>query len=191
MEKQGPYDGVITFSQGCALVSSYMLYKQWFDPDLPSPFKFAMFICGGVPITVLKDLGVPVSKEVEELDERTKMQLMEKTKGEITRDRWQVTDYASVVRRAQFDSDDCFGLNLNTIPQELKIRIPTVHVYGCKDPRLPATVQLAGLCDPYIRKVYDHGGGHEIPRTKEVSDSLAELVQWGAEKGAWPGQDSL
>jgi pimeloyl-ACP methyl ester carboxylesterase len=179
------------FSQGCALVSSYMMYRQWYEPDDPPPFKFAMFICGGMPISVLKDLGVPVSKAVEELDERTKQQLMEKTTGEITRDRWQVTEYASIVRRAQFDSDDCFGLNLNTIPQELKIRIPTVHVYGSKDPRIPASVQLAGLCDPYIRKVYDHGGGHEIPRSKEVSETLAQLLLWCVEKGAWPGQDAL
>lgn len=191
LEQRGPYDGVLMFSQGCALVSSYLLYRQWYEPEAPPPFRFAMFVCGGVPITVLKDLGVPVSREVEELDVATKRQLLEKTTCEVTRDRWQLTDYASVVRRAQFDSDDCFGLNLNQIPLELKIRIPTVHVYGSKDPRLPASVQLAGLCDPYIRKVYDHGGGHEIPRSKEVSSELASLLQWCAERGAWPGQELM
>ncbi|KAK8128151.1 hypothetical protein PG984_009259 [Apiospora sp. TS-2023a] len=191
LEQNGPYDGVVMFSQGCALVSSYMLYQQWYEPDSPPPFKFAMFICGGVPITALKDLGVHVSKEVEELDHRTKSQLLEKTTAEVTRDRWQLTDYASVVRRAQFDSDDCFGLNLNKIPAELKIRIPTVHVFGEKDPRLPASIQLAGLCDPYIRKVYNHRGGHEIPRAKEVSEELAQLLQWCAIRGSWPGQDTM
>jgi pimeloyl-ACP methyl ester carboxylesterase len=191
LETRGPYDGVLMFSQGCALVSSYMLYRQWYEPEAPPPFRFAMFICGGVPITVLKDLGVPVSKEVEELDLATKRQLLDKTTCEITRDRWQLTDYASIVRRAQFDSDDCFGLNLNQIPPELKIRIPTVHVFGSKDPRLPASVQLAGLCDPYIRKVYDHGGGHEIPRSKEVSEELVRLLQWCGERGAWPGQELM
>ncbi|KAI1871890.1 hypothetical protein JX265_005876 [Neoarthrinium moseri] len=190
VEQRGPYDGALLFSQGCALVSSYMLYQQWYEPDSPPPFKFAMFICGGVPITVLKDLGVPVSKDVEELDLATKRQLLDKTTCKITRDRWQLTDYASVVRRAQFDSDDCFGLNLNVIPPELKIRIPTVHVYGRKDPRLPASVQLAGLCDPYIRKVYDQGGGHEIPRSKEVSEELALLMEWCAHRGTWPGQEA-
>lgn len=179
------------FSQGCALVSSYMLYQQWYEPDSPPPFRFAMFICGGIPITALKDLGVQVSQEVEELDRQTKSQLLEKTTAEVTRDRWQLTDYASVVRRAQFDSDDCFGLNLNRIPAELKIRIPTAHVFGEKDPRLPASIQLAGLCDPYIRKVYNHGGGHEIPRAKDVSEELAQLLQWCAIRGSWPGQDTM
>ncbi|KAK7982031.1 hypothetical protein PG988_004269 [Apiospora saccharicola] len=181
LEQNGPYDGVMMFSQGCALVSSYMLYQQC------SPCSSA----GGIPITALKDLGVHVSKEVEELDHRTKNQLLEKTTAEVTRDRWQLTDYASVVRRAQFDSDDCFGLNLNKIPAELKIRIPTVHVFGEKDPRLPASIQLAGLCDPYIRKVYNHGGGHEIPRAKGVSEELAQLLQWCAIRGSWPGQDTM
>lgn len=189
LERGGPYDGVMMFSQGCALVSSYMLYQQWYTPEAPPPFKFAMFICGGVPITVLKDLGVSVSPEVEALDLRTKKQLLEKTTAVVTRDRWQRTDYASIVRRAQFDSDDCFGLNLNQVPLELKIRIPTVHVFGDKDPRLPASVQLAGLCDPYIRKIYNHGGGHEIPRGREVSEELAELLQWCMIRGAWPGQE--
>ncbi|KAK8868806.1 Serine hydrolase FSH [Apiospora arundinis] len=191
LEHNGPYDGVLMFSQGCALVSSYMLYQQWYEPEAPPPFQFAMFICGGVPITALKDLGVHVSQEVEDLDVRTKKQLLEKTTAEVTRDRWQLTDYASVVRRAQFDSDDCFGLNLNRIPAELKIRIPTVHVFGEKDPRLPASIQLAGLCDPYIRKVYNHGGGHEIPRAKEVSEELAQLLQWCAIRGTWPGQGTI
>ncbi|KAK9417673.1 hypothetical protein SUNI508_01430 [Seiridium unicorne] len=188
LEQRGPYDGALLFSQGCALVSSYMLYQQWYEPEAPPPFRFALFMCGGVPITALKDLGVPVSKEVEDLDEATKRQLVEKTTCEITRDRWQLTDYATVVRRAQFDSDNCFGLNLNRIPPELKIRIPTAHVYGRKDPRLPASVQLAGLCDPYIRKVYDHGGGHELPRNREVSEELAHLLLWCIQRGAWPGQ---
>ncbi|KAH6660907.1 serine hydrolase FSH [Truncatella angustata] len=191
LQRQGPYDGALLFSQGCALVSSYILYQQWFEPESPPPFKFVMFMCGGIPITALKDLGVPVSKEVEELDQATKRQLSEKTTYDITRDRWQLTDYASVARRAQFDSDDCFGLNLNKIPLELKIRIPTVHVYGRKDPRLPASVQLAGLCDPYIRQVYDHGGGHELPKSKEVSEALAQLLQWCIHRGQWPGQESL
>lgn len=191
LQRNGPYDGVLMFSQGCALVVSYMMYQQWFEPEAPPPFKFAMFICGGIPITVLKDLGVSVSKEVEELDRETKRQLREKTTAQVTRDRWQLTDYASMVRRAQFNSDDCFGLNLNKIPLELKIRIPTVHVFGRKDPRLPASIQLAGVCDPYIRKVYDHGGGHEIPRNREVSDELAQLLAWAADRGAWPGQETL
>lgn len=189
LDQRGPYDGVLTFSQGCALISSYMLYQQWYEPEENAPFKFALFICGGVPITVLKDLGVPVSKEVENLDSATKLQLLEKTTCEVTKDRWQLTDYANVVRRAQFDSDDCFGLNLNKIPPELKIRIPTVHVYGRKDPRLPASVQLAGLCDPYIRTIFDHGGGHEIPRSTDVSDEMAKLIVWAAQRGVWPGQE--
>ncbi|KAH8681663.1 serine hydrolase FSH [Xylariales sp. PMI_506] len=189
LEQRGPYDGVMGFSQGCSLISSFLMYRQWYEPELPPPFKFAMFICGGMPLSVLKDLGVPVSKEAEELDLATRTQLQEKTTGEVTIDRWQTTDYAAKVRQAQFDSDDCFGLNLNTIPKELRIRIPTAHVFGSKDPRLPAGVQLAGMCDPYLKKVYDHGGGHEIPRKKEVSEELASMLQWCAQRGAWPGQE--
>lgn len=73
------------------------------------------------------------------------------------------------------------GLDLsdaNTRAGRLRISIPTVHVCGRKDPRRPASLQLAALCDAKQRKFYDHGGGHEIPRRSEVSRKLAKLMQW-------------
>ncbi|ORY70420.1 serine hydrolase FSH [Pseudomassariella vexata] len=198
LELRGPYDGVLAFSQGCALVSSYILYQQWYEPEALPPFKFAIFICGEVPISALKDLGCPVSRDLEELDLRIQEQSSEKTTGQChenhvdgggeTRWRSKGTDYAAYIRRAQFDSDDCFGLNLNRIPLELKIRIPTVHVFGEGDPMVAGSVRLAGLCDPYIRKVYNHGGGHEIPETEQANHDLAGMLMWCADRGRWPGQ---
>jgi len=71
---------------------------------------------------------------------------------------------------------EVFGLDFTTMPDELSIRIPTVHTYGAKDPRWPAAMQLAYFCEKDKRKLYDHGGGHNIPRTAEVSETIAKLV---------------
>ncbi|KAL4951481.1 serine hydrolase-domain-containing protein [Aspergillus filifer] len=60
----------------------------------------------------------------------------------------------------------------------VKISIPTVHIYGERDPRYVAGIQLSELCDRAKRKVYNHGGGHEIPRFEAVSGALADLVRW-------------
>lgn len=58
------------------------------------------------------------------------------------------------------------------------IGIPTVHVYGARDPRYPASVTLSHFCDERMRRTFDHGGGHDIPRTGDVSHMMKELVEW-------------
>jgi hypothetical protein len=60
--------------------------------------------------------------------------------------------------------------------------IPTVHIYGIKDPRYPASIQLAHFSNENNRKVFDHKGGHEIPRTTIVSQTIAGMVEWLGEQ---------
>ncbi|CAJ2512317.1 Uu.00g053320.m01.CDS01 [Anthostomella pinea] len=76
------------------------------------------------------------------------------------------------------EADDVYGLNLTDIPEHLVIDIPTVHIYGIKDPRYPAAVQLAWFCNPDKRRVFDTGGGHEIPRSSQVSREIADAIVW-------------
>ncbi|KAI5862545.1 serine hydrolase FSH [Durotheca rogersii] len=183
LDRDGGYDGVIAYSQGAALVSSFLLCRQWYEHELPAPFRFAVFLSGSLPLEVLKGIGVPVSREAERVA----------AEAELQRDRrlGPLRAHAARARRALFDSDDCFGLNLNRVPLELKIRIPTVHVWGEADPLFPAAVQLAGLCDPYIRKTHAHAGARDIPRDGKQVAALAELVEWCVSRAAWPGQTQL
>ncbi|KAI1636724.1 serine hydrolase FSH [Biscogniauxia mediterranea] len=183
LHEGGPYDGVVAFSQGAALVSSYLLYHQWYNHESPPPFRLAMFIGGSIPLQVLKDLGVPVSKEAERVVEEAKYQ-RHRALGPLPA-------HSSKARRAVFNSDDCFGLNLNSIPLELKIRIPTIHVWGKEDPLLPASIHLVGFCDPYIRKIHIHEGAHEVPETKDDRIELGQLLQWGLQRAVWPGHDEV
>ena len=53
MAETGPYDGVIAFSEGAALVASLLIYKirqNGRQQRLFPLFKFAIFFCGGVPV---------------------------------------------------------------------------------------------------------------------------------------------
>ncbi|PKX98022.1 putative EF-hand calcium-binding domain protein [Aspergillus novofumigatus IBT 16806] len=75
------------------------------------------------------------------------------------------------VRGGAVDEEELRG----EIRGPFKVGIPTVHVYGSKDPRYAAGVQLSGICEPGKRRVFDHGGGHEIPRTDRVSRTIADL----------------
>jgi pimeloyl-ACP methyl ester carboxylesterase len=194
LNEDGPYDGVMLFSQGCGLISSYLLYHQAMNgmgTTSPPSFKVAIFICGGVALSVLQDLGVEVGREAHDWDRRTSLQLQKKnTASEVLGwgpDRW--------THRAEdciFDPDqpvdlrNVFGLNVLDIPAHLRIRIPTVHIYGSRDPRYPASLQLAHLCDGAIRRSFDHGGGHDVPRSKDASEAIARLLIWSAQKAKEP-----
>ncbi len=89
------------------------------------------------------------------------------------------------VRMEDLDRKDVFGLDFESFPDEVRIKVPTLHVVGQRDPRWGSGVQLALLCvegdgdgDGCIRRVYDHGGGHDVPRTTAVSARIAEEVEW-------------
>ena len=178
------------FSQGCSVIASFLMHYQAANPGAPSPFKTAIFICGGIPLQVLEDLGVEVSKAAYELDDRSRELLLEKNQDAAVlqsgKERWAgptLTEQIFGVDGATArDPKNIFGLDTTKIPENLTIKIPTVHIYGYKDPRYAASVQLAHLCDPENRKMFDHGGGHDIPRAKEVSVAIANLVNWTVNK---------
>lgn len=183
LDREGPYDGVMLFSQGCSLISSFLMYHQAETPHLLLPFKVAIFICGGVPLAVIEDLGVQVSAKARELDARTSKQLQQRASAVETAapgtDYWIEVDERLFDPSAPIEPSDVFGLDFTKINKPL-ISIPTVHIYGSKDPRFPASVQLAHFCESSMKRTYDHGGGHDVPRTKEVSENIAELVRWSA-----------
>ncbi|KAI1826071.1 serine hydrolase FSH [Xylaria intraflava] len=180
LESDGPYDGVIGFSDGATLVSSYLQHRQWYSDEESQPFKFAIFISAGVSLSVLGDLGACAAiRVVQEAELRCRDGLSP------------LPAHASQKERAMYDSDHCFGLNLNRVPREFKIRIPTVHVWGTKDPCFPAYIHLVGLCDPYIRQVYQHHDAHEVPQKREDTDRLGPLFVWCMRRAVWPGQSQV
>ncbi|KAI1351471.1 hypothetical protein F5Y01DRAFT_325291 [Xylaria sp. FL0043] len=179
----GPYDGVIGFSQGATLLSSYMLYRQWYDYEDPTPFKFAIFISGSLSLVVLKSLGVLVPVAAERVVEETELRRQAGLGPFLP--------HVLFARQAMFNSDECFGLNLNSVPLELKIRIPTIHVWGVDDPSFPTSIHLAGLCDPYIRKIYTHSGAHEIPQEAGDIQEVGQLFLWCMQRATWPGHSQV
>ncbi|KAK4154960.1 serine hydrolase-domain-containing protein [Chaetomidium leptoderma] len=51
IEEEGPFDGVIGFSQGASLALSFILHHELHNPGLPSPFRFALFFCSNLVIS--------------------------------------------------------------------------------------------------------------------------------------------
>ncbi|KAI9744719.1 MAG: hypothetical protein M1818_001644 [Claussenomyces sp. TS43310] len=193
LDEREPYDVVVGFSQGCALISSLILYHQNECPTEPLPFKSAMLICGGVPLAIMQDLGLHVSNEAWDLHARVGRQLQQTAGGvaaeiqaimegglQARRGLWDRTDLLEHDPLADFPTDrtNVFGLDFERFPEGLQIPIPTVHIYGSKDPMCPSAMQLIHFSKEDRRRVYDHGGGHDVPRTTVVSDRIVELVMW-------------
>lgn len=170
------------FSQGCALISSLWLYHQRASPEVPFPFKTAIFICGSVPLSVVEDVGFAVPDEAWRIFEICRQSLFAQSSSSAIvargQDRWACPFLALADNPNPKEEKLIFGLDFAKIPSDFLLPIPTVHIYGSKDPIFPSTMQLAQFCEPRFRKLYDHGGGHEIPRRSDVSRAIAELVEW-------------
>ncbi|KAI1204354.1 serine hydrolase FSH [Annulohypoxylon truncatum] len=134
VEEDGPFDGCIGFSQGAALLASFLLAHQALDPFSPPPFRLAIFICGSSALSVSED-GL-----------------------------WSRIDPQIVECRNK------------------RIKIPTVHIYGCKDPAYQESLNLKDMCEPRNMLEYDHSSGHDIPRGISVTKEMARTVQKGIER---------
>ncbi|OJJ65680.1 hypothetical protein ASPBRDRAFT_189858 [Aspergillus brasiliensis CBS 101740] len=51
IEDDGPFDGVIGFSQGASLALSMLYHHEICHPDRPPPFRFAIFFCAVLSIS--------------------------------------------------------------------------------------------------------------------------------------------
>ncbi|KAM7200795.1 Serine hydrolase (FSH1) domain containing protein [Rhypophila sp. PSN 637] len=51
IEEEGPFDGVIGFSQGASLALSFILHHEIHNPGLPRPFRLALFFCSNAVIS--------------------------------------------------------------------------------------------------------------------------------------------
>ncbi|KAL3476018.1 serine hydrolase FSH [Aspergillus californicus] len=194
--ENGPYDAVCCFSQGCSLIGSMALYHAFDNQDDTGwkekeefPFPTAIFICGGMPLWVLEDLGLDVSARAHMINKTTST-LLQGTAGKLSTF---AADTRLIKRgRGLWDSNleegvlihdpttrperaDVFGLDYAGFPEWARIDIPTVHVSGCKDPRWPAGIQLAEFCSDRVE--FDHGGGHDIPRSTGVSGRIATMIR--------------
>jgi predicted esterase len=196
-----PYDAVLCFSQGCNILSSLILLHQSQYPDRALPFRGAIFICGGVPLPILETL-IPVSaaakrqaaSAVEALHAASAAapQKVETFLSSGARQRiwdrptglWdgQTEGVVPSWGMPDVDAADVWGIDLSSRPAPLRIDIPTVHIFGHKDPVCIMSLQLALMCNEGTRLIYDHAGGHEVPFNSVVSRDIAAAVRWLEER---------
>ena len=117
IESDGPFDGVLAFSQGASVAATYLAWKAakaTLQQKLHPVIKCAVFLSGGVPA----DPAALWQDKFRTLDPGVDGQV---------------------------------------------ISIPTVNVWGSKDPRKDSAVSLSRLCMPQLATNVIHGGEHVVP----------------------------
>ena len=127
--QEGPFDGIMGFSQGAALAAMLIIrHDNSIRCQSDSLFHFGVFICAAVPH---KEAALK-SGIVEFLDPAVDGQ---------------------------------------------PVKVPTANIIGSKDPHLSNAVRLGNLCQERGKVVFDHGGGHDIPRhPKEITAEIAQAI---------------
>ncbi|OKL62885.1 hypothetical protein UA08_01745 [Talaromyces atroroseus] len=175
VKQNGPYDGVIMFSQGCTLGSSLLLDHFKETPNDPPPFKFAIFICGGPSLKQLEgEFGFTIAPELWDIDAAGIKSLAKRADSSAIlaqgSNRWQ-NDLAHVTDLPREEL-------VKMVSGPYRINIPTVHIVGVNDPRNLAGHQLHEISHPDARKIYEHPGGHDIPRKQDTSVAICRLIRW-------------
>ncbi|KAF5565482.1 EF-hcalcium-binding domain-containing protein [Fusarium phyllophilum] len=166
IDEDGPYDGVIGFSQGAALAASLLLSHQQQAPSAPRLFKFAIFLSSVLPAAASEKMGVDSTEYVvsyeKSLPEFFGLSTLE------------IADMSSIERAylfKQFPSANNPGGTLHYID------IPTLHILGSQDPFFNFGKIVVDLCDGKKREVLVHDGSHEVPRSEDYAQKIALLIE--------------
>ncbi|OTB08286.1 hypothetical protein M426DRAFT_264916 [Hypoxylon sp. CI-4A] len=171
--RHGPFDAVMGFSQ--APVAASLLLHQELDGEVPKLFKAAIFIGSPVPFSYRKDVGI---------DARTYFGVSNDPPNEHNRPvvipSYLVTDPAYLRNAVELnDKDACAGVQyyqmFHPTVDAVRINLPTGHIYGSGDQWFPHSKDLAELCREDLRAVFQHDGGHEVPRG--YSEELCDVIE--------------
>ncbi|TAQ90648.1 hypothetical protein B7494_g1068 [Chlorociboria aeruginascens] len=176
LEEEGPFDGIVGFSQGAALAASLILQHSTQAQALVS---CAIFFCGGLP-WMLRSEVVQFHQRYPDFKPQSV--------------------YVPFPRRivdCMVDYGDMFPENEDETPPAEEVRwmhparsplrfpVPTAFIQGGKadehDFQAGALAQMGS--EEHGVKVFNHEAGHVIPRGDAVTEKMIETMMWSIERG--------
>lgn len=160
-EEEGPFDGVIGFSQGAALAASIMLQHAKSNPR-EELFRCAIFAGASLPYN---------------LDDSARSPLHEVGRVEVifpaaTQDDTEPRGFPTIL-------GPIFEPFLGRYHPEIekaKISVPTLHIIGDLDQYASQSRLLSKLCDTEAKIIY-HPEGHRIPRDPPFQKKVAIAIE--------------
>ncbi|KAG9239334.1 serine hydrolase FSH [Amylocarpus encephaloides] len=189
IREEGPFDGVIGFSQGAALAAAFIARQADISPS-EEFFKVAVFIATSMPFDLDGDrirLSYDGSSNLSAVQIDAEGQASHDDQCDWLED----CRSASVIQEFEGRRPSTGELKHQNIEILLRyhpsthsqrIRIPTVHVVGIKDSYAEQGRDLALFCEPRKTQVVTHSGGHELPRDVGTVARVGEAIQVAVER---------
>ncbi|TLD08016.1 hypothetical protein PspLS_12073 [Pyricularia sp. CBS 133598] len=198
ISEQGPFDGILGFSQGGSIALSYLYQQQCygFDPEL----KFAVLLSSVVPFSADPRTHEKAVKHICcDQDYHPESQPQDQSAvgvvAAILEDvlsRTFATSCSMGATAAGYDNQLFFrpGADPSDVPRVLHPRLlapgedplalPTVHAHGRRD--LAGMKEMAeaawGMCDPGLSKQLVHSGAHCPPQRPSEVATLVQALHW-------------
>ncbi|KAJ5715841.1 uncharacterized protein N7483_013022 [Penicillium malachiteum] len=195
VQEEGPFDGVIAFSQGAGVASTIIAHEAKTNPEMEL-FKVAVFLCATMPFDLeAGTLKLSYNGHVDNLEaEYQPPENEENSKGDEAINWLQDCRAAGVIQEFQARRTDVLSSGRESIDvllryhpsvNDVKITIPTVHLIGEKDEFADQGRSLAGICDSKLARVVTHEGGHQLPRDPRTLAKTAEAIQWAVDRALY------
>lgn len=178
-------------AQGAALAASVILRHQIQQPTAAPLFQVGIFICSPVPFSQSLEFGIDARKyfgvrgllRPSRPGCRTTVPEYLITdpaylKGEEEMDdSSSSSDDESLLRRRTSEAATYYQMYHSTV-DAVRMQIPSAHIYGRQDKWRLHSMDLVKLCRPDLATVYEHDGGHEIPKfaSEEICDAIEIAV---------------
>ncbi|KAJ5688758.1 hypothetical protein N7462_003150 [Penicillium macrosclerotiorum] len=189
-EKYGPFDGVLGFSTGAALLAAYLLEKAALSPETPLPVQFAIF-CSPIPPlsadpiyteAIFGSLSPDDQERIRSSDDTQILQLSEPIRSLVTLAA-QCFDILKPVHgrpRSDFFDRDIINVPCIIRPDLYNkcLAIPTLHCWSKNDPLVfkESARLVESFCHPRLRTSYHHSAVHNLPRsTAEVRAMVSAM----------------
>jgi len=156
--EEGPFDGVLAFSQGASLIASILLHHEIEKPLSRPPFRFAVFICSTYAHSARVSLGKDVTEHVKPEDRPKSRESFD-------------SGYSSDQNTAD-NSVHLFCVEV----EKARIQIPTAHIYGNEDPLRHESIEVELMCNKNLAVSYAHKGGHDIPMDEPTSKCISDVI---------------
>lgn len=171
LDEEGPFDGVVGFSQGAALAASLLLRHQATHPHGPDLFRLAVFAGASLPFDRASADPQRPNPYHAAVCPRTGAVRLEDGKPAAAVDTSLVNGFLAPL----VPGDEPLH-RYHPLREKARIAIPTVHILGRSDPFYPQGRLLAELCaEPAV--MVEHHMGHLIPREAEFARRAANAIE--------------
>ena len=177
IDSEGPFDGILGFSQGAALAASYLL-RDASRQHTRNDFKCAVFFCAiqswdldSPGFTLAQDgkcrpIGEPLDSQKVIFSASDITSVFGAANHPLLRENWNSsTPLLWPVGMAPMRSEPLACMD-----------IPTLHVIGAKDAYRSDSAALPTFCKSGRSHVVETSGGHEIPRDLPFVRKVAQFL---------------